>query len=408
MVTKPQVVIARCSNYDQNVVAEALHQSLELLGGLNQFVRPGQTVLVKVNALMAAPPEVAVTTHPAIVSAIVKEIVKLGAIALVGDSPGNATDNFEKVLTVCGIKEAAEKAGGRIVSFQEKGIVNVPSPSQNQRISSITVSKAVLDADIVINLPKLKTHGLTKYTGAIKNLFGCVPGFHKSQYHALAPKPSALSQTFVDLLEIVKPTLNIMDAVEGMEGNGPSAGDKRHFGAIFISTDAVALDTVCSAAIGFAPLSIATTRIAHQRKLGEGNLGKIEIIGERLESVIKKDWRPPVGINQLLDFIPDLLFPLLQPIIKMIRVDPVIDQKKCTKCLACVKGCPEKTIKTHPLLTSKPPSPSLDKRGGIKGGEFNVEIDLSRCIMCFCCHELCSYQAISLQPNWLARRIGVS
>lgn len=372
------VSVAQCSSYDQAEVDRALDQSLELLGGLEQFVKPGQKVLLKVNALMAAPPEAAVTTHPALVEALVKKIVKLGAIALVGDSAGNATDRIEKVLEVCGIKQAVEQASGKIISFQDSGITE---------IKGIKISKAVLDADIVINLPKLKTHTWTLYTGAIKNLFGCVPGFHKARYHSLLPRPADFSTMLVDLLEIVKPRLNIMDAVWGMEGSGPSAGRPRLFGALLASADAVALDAVAAQAIGYPPFEIEMIQQAHQRGLGVGELAEIEVVGAKLEEITQKNWRHASSTYSITKHLPEFIYDLARPLIdRLLRVNPKIDQEKCKKCLVCVKSCPAKTI-------------NFKKN--------RVEIDLKGCIMCFCCHELCPYKAIELKRSWLAKLIGI-
>ncbi|MFH1683398.1 MAG: DUF362 domain-containing protein [Candidatus Margulisiibacteriota bacterium] len=402
-----KVSIAICPDYEQSKVDKAVRQSLALLGGLSLIIKPGQKVLLKVNALMDSEPELAVTTHPAIVSAVIKEVHKLGAKAYVGDSPGNVAANIEKTMEKTGFLKAVQEAGAEILNFQKAKIADVPSPSNNKRINILKIAQAVLDADVIINLPKLKTHGWTLYTGAIKNMFGSVPGFFKSKYHIFAPQPHEFSEMLVDILEITKPQLNIMDAVIGMEGAGPSAGQKRQMGAIMASTDAVALDAVCSTAIGYKPFDIDTTKIAHQRNLGQGDLENIEVVGTSLSKITQPDWKHASSTYSLTRLIPNWLNFLFRPITRFMRVDPIIMQEKCTKCLICVKNCPAETIKTHPLLTQTLPSPSLNKRGGIKGSDFTVEIDLSKCIMCFCCHELCPYKAIKLKRSWLAKMIGV-
>jgi uncharacterized protein (DUF362 family)/NAD-dependent dihydropyrimidine dehydrogenase PreA subunit len=374
---KSKVAIVECPNYDQNNIDTAIQQGLQLLGGLGRFIKPGQKVLLKVNALMDSEPDAAATTHPALVSAIVREVLKLEAKAYVGDSPGNAAANVSKTMEKTGFTKAATEAGGEILNFQHHKIVDMPSPSNNRR---------VLDADVIINLPKLKTHNWTLYTGAIKNLFGVVPGFYKSKYHIIAPQPYEFSESLVDIFEIARPQLNIMDGVIGMEGAGPTAGPKRLMGALFFSADAVAMDAVCSEAINYRPFDIDTTMIAHQRGLGTGDLGEIEIIGTPLEKIKKADWKHSASTYGITRRIPSWLNWLFSPITRYLRIDPEIIQEKCTKCLICVENCPAKTIHYKNNI---------------------VKIDLKNCIMCYCCSELCPDQAIRHKRSWLARFLNI-
>jgi ferredoxin len=244
----------------------------------------------------------------------------------------------------------------------------------------------VLDADVVINIAKLKTHNLTLYTGAIKNMFGAVPSFDKSKYHFKAHRPHHFAESIVDIYEITKPQLNIMDAVYGMEGKGPANGEKRYMGAILSSFDGVALDAVCASAIGYKPFQIDTTSVAHKRGLGKGKLEEIEITGTPLAEITKKDWKLAGNGYYITKHIPDFIFSLLKPITNQLRIDPEIIQEKCTKCLVCVKVCPTQTINY-----------SNNK----------VKIDLKNCIMCYCCHELCRYNAIKLKRRWLVKLAGI-
>src|SRR3989344_3630853 len=199
---KPNVSIKKCLEYNQSEVDQAIRQALISLGGISQFVKPGQKVLIKPNALMGSSPEAAVTTHPSVISAVVREVVRAGGMALVGDSPGNAHANVQKAMETAGIKKAAEEAGGRLVYFQQTGVEQIKSPSGNRKIKMIPIAKAVLEADVVINVAKLKTHGLTLYTGAVKNMFGAVPGFHKSYFHINCPNPADFAESIVDVYEI--------------------------------------------------------------------------------------------------------------------------------------------------------------------------------------------------------------
>jgi uncharacterized protein (DUF362 family)/Pyruvate/2-oxoacid:ferredoxin oxidoreductase delta subunit len=382
---KPKVSIVKCQNYDPAQVDQALEQALSLIGGLGSIVKPGQKVLIKVNALNGSAPDVAANTHPSLVAAVIKAVKKIGGQPLVGDCPGDPKAIIEKIMETNGIKPATQSAGGKMIDLYGPGVSEIPSPSGNKNIPSHKIAKAVLDADVIINLPKLKTHNLTLFTGAIKNLFGCVPGFSKAKYHGLAPHPAEFSKSLVDILEIVKPELNIMDAVYGMEGKGPSFGEKRLLGAIMASTDAVALDAVSSAAIDYKPFDIDTTKIAHERKLGQGNLDQIEIKGIPLND-IKQDWKHPVDIHKLSRYVPNFILKLARPLANHLRIDPVIIQESCTQCLICLNNCPAHTIHQ-------------------KNGK--IVIDHTNCIMCFCCYELCPHKAIELKRSWLVRLLGI-
>jgi uncharacterized protein (DUF362 family)/Pyruvate/2-oxoacid:ferredoxin oxidoreductase delta subunit len=379
------VSLVRCPDYQPSSVDEAVHQSLANLGGIAQFVKPGQTILIKPNALLGASPEHAVTTHPAVISAVVREVIKAGGRAIAGDSPGNAYANVEKCMVDTGIKPAVEAAGGQMVYFQNEGIVRLPSPSGGQKIPLIPVAKVVLEADAVINLAKLKTHGFTLYTGAIKNMFGTVPGFNKTLFHANCQNPRDFAAALVDVLELTKPELNIIDAVVGMEGRGPSEGQPRSLGVLIASTDAVAADAVGSYLIGYEPPEINTTALAGARGLGEARLEKIEIVGAVLETLRQKDWLHAQNMSQKIQALPNWLYRF---IVGRISVKPVIGQKKCTRCQVCVKNCPAKTIYYYKEKNK-------------------VEIDHKHCIYCFCCHELCPFKAIELRKSWLAKAMGL-
>lgn len=380
-----RVSLVACHDYEPTKVDEAIHESLANLGGIGQFVKPGQKVLIKPNALMGASPTLAVTTHPVVIAAVIKEVIKAGGQALVGDSPGNAYANVEKCLIETGIKPAVEAAGGSMIYFQNEGVVQLKSPSGGQKLPLIPIAKAVLEADVVINISKLKTHGLTLYTGAIKNMFGSVPGFHKTRFHAQCQNPRDFAAAIVDVFELTKPELNIIDAVIGMEGRGPSEGDPRPLGIIISSTDAVAADAVGSYLIGYEPMEINTTAIAQQRNLGEARLDKIEIVGTPLVTVRQKDWQRAKNMSQMIQFLPPRLFRFLA---SRISISPEVDQEKCTRCQVCVNNCPARTIFYY-------------------RGKNKVEIDHSKCIYCFCCHELCPYKAIKLNKSWLARLMGL-
>lgn len=383
MVTNPHptVSLVKCNSYNQTEVEKSLHQALSFLGGIEAFVKPGQKVLIKPNALMGISPDAAVTTHPSVISAVIKEVITAGGNALVGDSPGNAYTNVAATMEKAGILKAAEESGAKMVYFQEEGIVEVESPSQNKKLNLLPIAKTAIEADVIINLPKLKTHTLTLFTGALKNMFGTVPGFNKTRFHIKNPDPYDFAQSIVDVFQITKPALSIMDGVLGMEGAGPSNGHPRQFGALAASADAVALDAVCSYLIGYQPSQIETTVIANLRNLGKINLKEIEVVGETLSSMRKVDWKHPESGRLFAKYLPKSIYSLIA---NQLKINPFINQTKCTQCLVCYRNCPAKTI-------------HFDKSRKL------VEIDLNNCINCFCCHELCKYDAVILQKSWLTR-----
>jgi Pyruvate/2-oxoacid:ferredoxin oxidoreductase delta subunit len=247
------------------------------------------------------------------------------------------------------------------------------------RGQSYFIAEKLASADVIINLCKLKTHSLTLYTGAIKNMFGAIPGVKKGEFHKIAPKVRDFSEFLVDIFEAAKPHISIMDAVIGMEGNGPSSGQAKKFGYIIASRDAVALDAVGSYIMGYDVDEILTTEIAHQRNLGEKDFNRIKFRG-----IVKEDlaqYQIILPTNRLYQSLPEFLLKLAG---KLVWIRPKANEKKCKRCGMCITNCPVKAME------------SVDG--------FPV-IDYNICIKCFCCDEICPYNAIDLQMSWLARKL---
>ncbi|MFH1709900.1 MAG: DUF362 domain-containing protein [bacterium] len=366
---KPKVAIIKCGDYSRQNIATAIEQAFDLLS-LNEIIKPDQRILLKPNLLTDLAPEKGTTTHPEIVRAIAYKVKDLGALPFIGDSPGGTGLSYENVLKKTGMKDI----GIPTVNLDEKGMRKFENPGG--KMDPIYISNSALSFDMIINIPKLKTHELTQITCGIKNMFGCVPGLHKVNYHLEAPFPEEFSGALVDLFEKIRPAVTITDAVTAMEGQGPAGGELRDLGLIIASTDTVALDAVCSKMIGFEPLDIFTTRIAHQRGLGEAEMDKIDILGEKFQEF--KDFKHPSGITSILNKMPAPLRNLIRPLITLIRIRLRINGRKCVKCRICVNSCPAKAI---------------------DGKTF--KINENQCIMCFCCRELCKYGAVDLKENLL-------
>ncbi|MEW6684921.1 MAG: DUF362 domain-containing protein [Candidatus Edwardsbacteria bacterium] len=369
-----RVALIRCRDYERSTVTTSIRQALALVGGLESIVKPGQRVLLKVNLLSARKPEEAVTTHPEVVRALALEVKKAGGIPVIGDSP-SITGELNRCWQVTGIKQVAEELNLKLINFETSGILS-------KRINSRTywLAKPALDADVIINIPKLKTHHLTLLTCGIKNLFGVIPGLRKTAYHKEFLKPKAFSKILVDIFSLVKPQLTVVDGIVGMEGaGGPSTGKIRPIGLIIAGTDAVAVDVLVTKILGKNPLSIYTTQIAFERGLGEADLEKIEILGEPIENVTISDFEWPV--NWYYQAIPMLPIKLLKGL-HWIR--PTIAKGRCEGCGFCVQICPTSALS----FLNSPKIP-----------EFNYKL----CINCFCCAEVCPSQAIEQKRSRIAR-----
>jgi len=337
-----KVSIVKCNDYSK--VKNSIKQSLDLIGGLEKIIKPDDMVLLKVNLLMAKKPEQAVTTHPSVVKAVIQLVKEKGGIPFVGDSAGGA-GLTDKAFEVSGIKKVVEEENVELLNFETTG---------TYRVKGLNIAKPLLDSDVVISLPKLKTHTFTFFTGAVKNFFGGIPGKQKSELHSKHQKLEDFSNMLLDIYSAVKPKLGIMDGVLGMEGDGPSNGEAVKSNIVLSSFDCIALDYVSSALIGYNPMGIATTRLAYKRKLGETE--NIEIAGEKIENV-KIDFKKSVSEDAKENVV------------------PIVDREKCKKCLTCISICPVNAITI-----------------------INEDITFNRmkCIRCYCCSEICPEGAIGL------------
>ncbi len=372
--TRKTVSVVRCARYEADDIRSALRRALEPLGGIEAFVKSGQRVLLKPNLLSAKDPLRAITTHPALVEAVAEEVRRAGAVPFIGDSPGGAIRGIKRVWANTGMEDMARRAGIELVNFEASGSKAIPFGAY-----TFYVSKPVLDADVIINLPKLKTHSLTLMTCAVKNMFGVMPGFRKGEQHKRYPKPREFAEMLVHLYKLVTPSLNVVDAVLAMEGNGPSSGKPRMLGMLMAGEDAVAIDAVAARIIGFPDGFIDTTRIAAGMGLGEGNVEKLTLFGDAAAERVEGFELPT---NRAIKLVPGPLVKLIAP---LVWVKPVIVPSTCTGCGFCAESCPVQTIR---------------KEGSV------YRIDDKRCIRCMCCHELCPESSIEIKLSFLARFIA--
>jgi len=381
MTQKSIVSIVSCPDYDQARVSAAVEQAIQL-AELDAIFASGKSILIKPNLLSTRRPEDAVTTHPAIVRAIAEMALRRRCSPSVGDSPPFAGENpvrWQRMMQATGMAQIASDVGMPTHRFEESS-AQLPNP-EGRIYRTFEIASAVAKADVVINVPKLKTHGLTLLTGAVKNVFGCIPGIQKGLFHVKAAEDrEVFAQMLVDVLRAVHPAVHIMDAVIGLEGEGPNHGNPRQIGAILASSDPVALDAVASTLVGVDPMSVDTTRLAHEQNLGCGDLNQIELRGTPLEELRIADFKLSSGANEWAKIplpIRAFLRRQLVPIPKIIRGE-------CKGCGDCVTACPAKAI-----TPGHPPT-----------------VDYQECIRCYCCHEVCNFGAIELKLGWLGNLIS--
>jgi uncharacterized protein (DUF362 family)/NAD-dependent dihydropyrimidine dehydrogenase PreA subunit len=325
----------------------------------------GKSVLLKPNVLREAKAEEGITTHPAVLRAVVEKIETMQPAAIVvGDNPG--VQNYgknEDCFAKTGLMEAAGSYYQNIGNHSQHVDFNADF------ISTVSLSRIVLDVDIIISLPKFKTHGLTVMSGAIKNSYGFLPGAQKANLHKLAGSPERFHEMLIDVFLLRIPDLFIVDAVVGMEGNGPASPDLRNIGLILASDNAVAMDSVISAMMGCEPGQLRFLQKAKEEGLGDYDLNSIEVIGELKQ--IPNFKLPPLSGEMVFNnpplqsFLHDLT--LLRP-----QTDPEL----CTGCGTCVDQCPALALSMNADLP---------------------RVDADTCITCFCCQEICPEKAITLQ-----------
>lgn len=363
------VSVVRCEDYDRAKTMSAVKHAVDLLGGMGEFVKPGDRVLIKPNLLKARPPDAAVTTHPEIVRTVIRLVHERGGRALVGDSPG--IGDLKKVAEKAGILEVVYEEGAQLEDLSEAVQIK-----NNGRFQHFEVSRIAYEADVLINLPKLKTHGMTALTGAVKNLFGCIPGKRKVQWHFnTGVNHELFMKMLLELYALLKPRLTIMDAIVGMEGNGPGSGDPRHIGALLAGRDAVSVDAVSAHLLGVKVENLPLLQAARSQGIGETDLDNITLLGDPLESVVVEHFRLPPQTH--LEWqLPEWARSSLK---NAFTTRPVINRDVCILCGICQGRCPQ---------------------GAIEDRGKRLDIRYRDCIRCFCCQELCPQGAITIGKGW--------
>jgi len=354
-----KVAIEKCNSYEQEKVDRAVVLALDLIDfNFNQFKR-GMKVLIKPNVVGSYHKnQYAITTHPAIIEAVCKILKQKGCKIFIGDSPFTNPENAFRHSEI----ERVAKKYGKLVIFEQDKFVTIKN-EHGRILKKFKTARIIKEADLIINMPKLKTHMLTKYTGAIKNLYGCILGGEKQKFHNKARGDKRFSRMLVDIYQAIKPELTIMDAIVGMEGKGPTSGEPKKAGLILASKNGIALDIIALEIIGIKPGQIYAIREAIKRKVS-GRF-KIRVVGIAKQPLIR--FRLPSHI------VIKVAHRILK---KLFREKPiVVDKMKCIQCGLCARKCPGKAITLKPF-------PTFDRK---------------KCIRCFCCIEVCPQHALSLK-----------
>jgi uncharacterized protein (DUF362 family)/Pyruvate/2-oxoacid:ferredoxin oxidoreductase delta subunit len=375
---KSEVAVTDSSSYDYDEVRRAVYSSINMVGGIKSLhIGRGDRVLLKVNLLAARKPEDAVTTHPTVARALIEYFQDAGAEVVLGDSSAAGPIETRKALKVSGIEEVAAKEKAKAVNFEAEGFAKVSAPKCAMRITEMYLAKPVLDAQLVVSVPKLKNHNLTKFTGALKNLFGTVPTATRMKLHALG-SIRLFSQGIADICAAVRPRLAVMDGVVGMDGNGPSFGTIKKVGIIAASRDPVAVDAVCSSIVGYKENEILTTVEASARGLGNGKLSDIQVRGTDIEQ-LNIPWDKVKAMP--LDVVPS---GLIRMMMGLVYTRPKLIKTNCTRCTTCASHCPAHAIRLSPYPV----------------------LDYSKCLRCFTCNEICPNGAYELRKSFFARMLG--
>ena len=363
------VFFVRCGDYGP-ALAEALDRLLGLTGWLEGSALSDKRVLIKPNLLTDRTPEQAVTTHPALVRHVIRRFKAAGARVTVGDSPAS-TANLQRVLESSGIGAVCAEENAPFISFEQAGVQAFERDG-----FSFSVARPVLDADLIVNLPKVKSHSLTVLTAAVKNMYGAVPGYSKTTLHRLHPKPDTFGRLVKTLWQVIPPTWSIADGVVGMEGQGPANGRPVQLGFLAAAANPFALDrALCEV------LHIDVRRVPYLSSQDAAEQTPPVVSGDR---VTVSSFEIPSGAH-LLRLLPDWL---VRRAGSIVWVRPAFSGTACVRCGLCIKACPMHALS----LPEGAPCPELDN---------------PRCISCSCCHEVCPKDAIRMTQSRVLRLLKV-
>ena len=374
------VALVRCKDYDRDLVEEQVARAFKLLGGPGAIIGEGESVFIKVNAFIPASPEKAATTHPEVVRAVVRQLQAVTSDITIGDSPGGPYNQaiLKRFYRGTGFAQVALETGAAL-NF-DTSVVQKAVPD-GKTMKRIPICGAMDRADRLVSIPKFKTHLLVNITGAIKNLFGAVPGASKFTYHARFNDPGDFADFLVDVMLATSPDFHVVDAVVGMDGNGPRQGDIKQIGFIAAGRDTLAVETAMMRLVGVKPVDNRALYAAIKRGMCPGEKGDINTLGDDPGGPAVERFRLP-DKRDISTYIPRFLQDRFG---NWVAIRPYPDPEKCTGCGKCADICP---------------------RGAISLADNVAGVDLRKCIRCYCCHELCEHDAIELERPVLLRLVS--
>jgi uncharacterized protein (DUF362 family)/Pyruvate/2-oxoacid:ferredoxin oxidoreductase delta subunit len=364
-----KVVLTKCPNYESPDFENAVSRTLDQLGGIAKFISPRDRVLIKPNLLSAHVPERRITTDPALTRVITKMVLDAGGRPMIGDSP--AMDRFSRVIEKSGTAQVARDLGVDIIELDQPTPVKL---GEKAAFKNLELARAALEADKVINLPKLKTHSQMLLTLGVKNLFGTVVGKRKPEWHLMAGVDREIfASLLLDIHGAVNPVLTVLDGVWGMEGRGPANGEPRHVGVIAASADTLAMDLAVTDLLGVDPNRLPLYRAALNRNM----VPEIDCLGDSIEELRVRDFKAPdlEAVSPLPGFLNNMLR-------RHLVSKPVSISDTCIQCEKCLDICPAEAV--H--LTEK-----------------QAVFDYKKCIRCYCCQEVCPQNAIDFRHGPLVR-----
>ena len=368
------ISVMSCPDYAEKNCAAGLEAAISAIDGL-RWVKPGMVVGIKANLVSMLKPDAAATTHPELICALTRMLKQRGAEVIVGDSPGGLYNQLfvERVYSATGMREA-EKAGATLNRDFGCAEASFPAAHKAKRFEYTTW----LDkCDGIINFCKLKTHGMMGMSAAVKNMFGAVPGTRKPEMHYLYPDADDFAHMLVDINEYFKPRLSIVDAVTGMEGNGPTSGTPRHIGCIIAGESPYEVDMACAEIISIDPAAVRTLAAAAERGLAPE---KYECVGDIAPFIQKDIVLPPRRDIRFMNGSS-----LGRVLSSLLSAKPALEKARCTGCEKCRKVCPADAIV---MMDHKP------------------VIDRKKCIRCFCCQEFCPQAAMISRRPLIARLLN--
>ena len=376
---KSKVVLLPCGEYDEEKIYSLLKQGLDLLGGVEALIPKEAKILLKPNLLKKAEVEKAVITHPVVVGAFARILRENGYEHIVlADSCGHGTT--QAVIRGTGMDTYLEKYHIPAIDYSEGVKTAYP---QGIQAKEFILPKELLDQDCVISLSKMKTHALERITGAVKNSYGFVYGFHKAKGHTQYPSADSFARMLIDLNKCVAPKLYVMDGIVAMEGNGPGSGDPVPMNVMLMSTDPVALDSVFSCLIYLKPEMVPTNYHGEKMGLGTWKEEKITLMapdGEiSMADAVKRYGHPDFNVDRTE--VRKNIWTRMAGALKIFQKKPYIETDKCVRCGICVQSCPV-------------PGKAVDFR---KGKDKPPVYDYRKCIRCFCCQEMCPKKAIKVK-----------